>query len=48
VVFLLTALALLLILSVSIGDLVGATVFGLVVAVLGWVYWKDRREKSTK
>jgi hypothetical protein len=47
-VVVISVLGLLLVLLLRIGDLVGAGVFGLVIAVLGWVYWEAETEKSRK
>lgn len=39
------ALGLLLLLLVWIGDFVGASVFGLVIVLLGWMCWDEETEK---
>jgi len=41
-------LGLLLVLLISIGDLVGAAAFGLVIMLLGWVYWRAEIERPKK
>ena len=41
-------LGLLLVLLISIGDLVGAAAFGLVIILLGWVYWRAEIERPRK
>ena len=38
------ALGLLFLLTVSIGDVTGASALGFVLLVLGWVLWKEREE----
>lgn len=39
-------LGLIFLLLLSIGDAVGATVLGFVLVILGWVLWRDRRERE--
>ena len=41
-------MGLLLVLLISIGDLVGAAAFGLVIMLLGWVYWRAEIERPRK
>jgi hypothetical protein len=41
------ALGLLFLLTVYIGDVLGASTFGIVLLVLGWVLWRERERGDT-
>jgi hypothetical protein len=41
------ALGLLFLLTVYIGDVTGASTFGIVLLVLGWVLWGEREKGDT-
>jgi len=38
------ALGLLFLLTVYIGDVTGASTFGIVLVILGWVLWGERKK----
>jgi len=42
------ALGLLLLLTISIGDAVGASALGFVLLVLGWVLWGEREKGENR
>jgi hypothetical protein len=42
VIAILIALGLVFLLTVSIGDATGALALGIVLVILGWVWWRER------
>lgn len=42
------ALGLLFLLTVYIGDVLGAATFGIVLVVLGWVLWGERKRGESR
>jgi len=42
------ALGLLFLLTVYIGDVPGASTFGIVLVILGWVLWREREKGESR